>query len=72
MYDVVGNAGRIHGLWRIYISVVPYPAKSSPLSSIHHPPSHQISYVTKIKSERNNTLSVAKPLSACSYKKEEK
>jgi hypothetical protein len=34
----------------------------SPLFSIHHPPYPPISYVTKIKSERNDTSSVAKTL----------
>ncbi len=35
------------------------------LSSIHHPPSPTVSYVTKINSERNDTSSVVKPLLAC-------
>ncbi len=65
VYDVVRGVGRISGLQRIYISVIPQPAERSPLSSIHHPHPPQISYVPIIKSERNNTLSVAKPLLAC-------
>ncbi len=36
-----------------------------PLSTIHHPPSPPIFYVTVIKSERNDTSSVAKPQLAC-------